>query len=135
MSQFDITWSRFIIQDKRTAQLQGAAFEGPGISQAYKLLEKDKISIDLTTQFRPKLKERDFLIVEVEWNGIRYTKENKVELGNVVLRNMDIQFSKNITDSDFFRVYLAGHDEQNHYKNLVYISEVRDGYGEKLDFL
>lgn len=134
MSQFDILWNQFIIIDRTTVNLVRPIFQGPGISQSYKLVEKDRISIDLTKQFFAKLKDKDFLIVDVEWNGVRYIKEDTVELGSVLLRNLSLRASQHIRDSDFLRVYLAGHDDKNHHKNLVYFSEIRNEYGEKITY-
>jgi hypothetical protein len=128
MSYFDISWDNFFIQDKLTSELINARFKGPGIAQAYKLQESDRIRLDLTKQYSKVLPS--FFIIELEWVGIHYKKEDTISLRRVYIKDIPISISKDIRDTDFMRVYLVGHDDTNHRRHLVYITEVRNEYGE-----
>jgi hypothetical protein len=128
MSYFDVSWDNFFIQDKVTSELVNARFKGPGIAQAYRLQESDKICLDLTRQYSKILP--NFFILELEWTGIQYKKEDTVVLRKVLIRDIPISISKDIRDTDYMRVYLTGHDDKNHRRHLVYITEIRNEYGE-----
>lgn len=124
---FDIHWDHVRFADMQTLLLEDVTLTGPGIQQSYKLQDKDYIQLDMTKQFSPIIGSH--YIALFMWQGVEYNARG-VHVKSCMLRDANVKVSQRMFPDDFIRVYLTGHDEQSHVRNVVYFAELRDENGE-----
>ena len=112
-----LDWDSIRYIDRSKAEVINARFVGNVLKNAYKLNEKDNISIDITDQFF--VASKTFHIFRFEWNGLEYSDDNRVNFKKSWFVN-DFGNLIKIQDSDYLLIDTKDHDERMHPFNINY---------------
>lgn len=121
--RLELHWSSVEYNEDDLVVLKGAYFTGPVLSDAAKLNDVDKLTLDMTKQHAILPAMEDYYQALLNWKGVEY-KEDKVYLKEVAIRGKYINSLEKLENEDWILIDCREHEEELHPYLLVYWGEI-----------
>lgn len=129
--RLELHWARARYNLDNIVLLDECYFSGPVLREIWQLNQKDHIDLDFANQYIIFLDY--FYIARLSWEGANHTTD-KILLGNVTLKNLNLNVVPKLNDADYIVVDTKDHDDYKHQFNLVYPSYLIRNDGTLYDF-